>query len=101
LNHILKVKERDVADNTTCRQQVDALHGLEVEEAFFDVLEEVHSLTIYKSGSLPLRYLKYATPSTTTAATIMNAQKYPFSSIAAGTRIPSISTTISGCGRIS
>ena len=44
LDDVLEVKQRDVANNTTSRQQVHALDGLEREEPLFEVLEEIHGL---------------------------------------------------------
>src|SRR5262245_31267061 len=42
LDDVLEVEQRDVADNTTCRQQIDALDGPEREEPFFEILEDIH-----------------------------------------------------------
>src|SRR5215831_11187145 len=42
LDNVLEVEQRDVADHTACRQQIDALNGLEREKPFFEVLEDIH-----------------------------------------------------------
>ena len=45
LDDVLEVKQRDVADNAAGRKEIRALHGLEFEESFFKILEDVHELT--------------------------------------------------------
>src|SRR5262245_32305625 len=42
LDDVLEAEHRDVADHTTCRQQIDAFDGLEREKPFFEVLEDIH-----------------------------------------------------------
>jgi hypothetical protein len=46
----VKVKEGNVADKATCRQQIEAFDGLEREEPFFEILEDIH-----RSNSVWLR----------------------------------------------